>query len=129
MPESDLYTLRSDLTWKPISDTYPLPVAGSFSATISGFTPNGNIATPLAASGTTGRATLPAGVVAVVSNVGSVTAFVRLGDGTVDATTSDFPVFPSTSVGLTVGSNDHLAAITSTGTTTLNIAGGSGLYA
>jgi hypothetical protein len=101
----------------------------TLSATIGGFTPNGNISTPLAVTTSTGNVALPAGTVVVVGNSGTSTAFVTLGvgAGTV-STVGGIPVAPGGIFGLTVGSNTFLAAITSSGTATINLAGGTGLF-
>lgn len=105
-----------------------LPVSGSFSATLSGFTPNGNYATPLAVTTTTGNVALPSGTSVLVQNVGSNVAYVNLGtSGAVTATTSSIAVPAGGGCSLTVGSNTFLAAITASSTTTLNLAGGTGL--
>lgn len=114
--------------WVATSATNPQPVNATVSASVSGFTPNGNVATPLAVTGTTGRVALPAGTSILISNPGATTAYVRLGDVTVAATTSDIPVQAGGAVGLTVGANTHLAAITASSTTTINLAGGAGLF-
>lgn len=133
--EADLYGLTGvgatgQPIFEPISPTNPLPVNAtvSVSASISGFTPNGNVAIPLAVTGTTARVALPAGASVLVSNPGSTAAYVRLGDVTVAATTSDIPVPAGGAVGLTVGANTYLAAITASSTTTINLAGGTGLF-
>lgn len=103
--------------------------AGTITASLGGFTPSGTYTSPLSVSSTTGNTAINGSdPVQVVTNTGSVTAYVNLGaSNAVTATTSDIPISAGASVALTVGSNTYLAAITSTGSTTLNIAGGSGL--
>lgn len=127
--EADLYALAPDNVFKPVTADNPLHIAGSFSATISGFAPNGNAGTPIAVTGTTSATVLPAGEVVVFSNVGSVTAFLKLGDSGVSVDNTGLPIFASGQFALTVGVNTYAAAITSSGTTTINMTGGAGLYA
>jgi hypothetical protein len=104
----------------------PMPVTGSFSATLQGFAPNGNVAS-ITASTTSGRATLPAGTVVEIANTGTVQARIRLGDPTVTAGLTDLPVDPNEKPCFTVGSNTNVAAITASGSTTLVLAAGSGV--
>src|SRR5579875_2235659 len=63
----------------PVSATNPLPITGTISASLSGFTPAGAYATPLSVSTTSANVALPAGTVVVVYNTGSNAAYVRLG--------------------------------------------------
>lgn len=114
--------------WSPVSGTTPLPVDATVSASVDGFAPNGSTAT-LAVTTSTGRVALPAGTVVLVSNTGSTTAFAKLGSGSVTAATTDIPIFGNSTIAMTVGANVDLAAITASGTTTLNLQGGTGLYA
>ena len=111
----------------PVSASNPLPVTGSFSATLSGFAPGSAYATPLGVSTTSARVALPAGSVVVVYNTGASAAFVQLGGAAVTATTANDVVAPGGWTAFTVGTNSFLAAVTSSGTTSLNISGGSGL--
>jgi hypothetical protein len=105
-----------------------LNVNGSFSATLSGFTPNGNIGTPVSATTSSSRQQLPAtSAVVLVGNKGSVPAYVKLGDNTVAATVDGIMVPAGGGCALTVGSNTYIAAITASGSATLNTAGGTGL--
>src|SRR5271157_2582651 len=107
----------------------PLQIAGSFSATLSGFTPNGNyLASPQPVSVTSSNVALPSGTVIVVYNTGSSTAFTKLGtSGAVVATVADDVIPAGGWMAFTVGTNTYLAAITASGTASLNISGGSGL--
>lgn len=99
------------------------------SVSIAGFTPNGSFSTPLSVSNSSANVALPSGAVALVQNVGANNAYVVLETGTgTSATTSDILVPAGGALAFTVGANDHLAAITSSSTTTLNIAGGSGIF-
>jgi hypothetical protein len=111
----------------PVSATNPLPVSGSLSATLNGFQPGSAYATPLAASTTSSRVALPAGAVVVVYNTGASAAYVQLGGSSVAATNANDVVPAGGWMAFTVGANTYLAAITSSGTTSLNISGGSGL--
>ena len=109
-----------------VSATNPLPVAGTFSASIAGFTPTPSY-TQLSVSGTTGNTALPTGTVVLVYNTGTNVAYVQLGGSGVTAATSNDAVPALGGCGFTVGSNGYLAAITASSTTSLNISGGSGL--
>lgn len=61
----------------------------------------------------------------VVTNLGPLTAFVQLGNGSVTASvTTGMPVLPYTSVVLTVGANTNIAAITQGNSTVLVITAG-----
>ena len=111
----------------PVSATNPFPVTGTFSATLSGFAPGSAYATPLSASTTSSRVVLPAATVVVVYNTGSSAAYVQLGGSGVTATTSADVIQSGSWMAFAVGSNTYLAAITASGSTTLNISGGSGL--
>jgi hypothetical protein len=101
-------------------------IAGTFSATLSGFAP-----TPAYSQLTVGpssaRVALPSGTVVVVYNTGSAAAYVTLGNSSVTATTSGDVIQPSSWMAFTVGANTYLAAIETAGATTLNLSGGSGL--
>lgn len=109
-----------------VSPTTPMPVTGSFSASIAGFPTTQTTGTPI--SVTTGgvSGTLPAGAVVVATNVGTTNAaYCKLG---ASATTSDQYIAPSGGwFAFTVGSATQLTCITSTSTTTVNMVGGSGL--
>lgn len=126
--EADLYALAPDNVFKPVTAINPLAVAGSFSATISGFDPNGEVGAPLTATAASSNTALPNGEVVVVSNTGTAVAYLRLGDVGVTAATGDLPLEPSSQIGLTVGANSYVAAVTSSGTTTINTTGGAGLF-
>ena len=109
----------------PVSAANPLPV----NATLTGFAPNGTDSTPLAATTSSAQQALPAASSVVnVFNNGSITAYVKLGtSGSVTATTSNIPIAANSGCALVVGANTNIAAITGSGSTTLNINGGSGL--
>ena len=120
-------TKAASLSVTMASDQGAIPVSGSFSATLSGFQPGSAYATPLSVSTTSSRVALPAGTVVVVYNTGSAAAYVQLGGSGVAATTSNDVVPAGGWMAFTVGSNGYLAAITASGTTSLNLSGGSGL--
>lgn len=119
---------RSTSCYVPYSNTNPLPVSGTFSATLSGFAPNGSYGTPLSVSGSSAETALPTGVSVAVFNTGPNVAYINLGtSGSVTATTSDMAVPAGGGCVVTVGANTNIAAITASSTTTLNTAAGSGL--
>jgi hypothetical protein len=101
-------------------------LTGTFSATLSGFQPTPAY-TQLAVASASNRVALPSGTTIVVYNVSSNDAYISLGDSGVIATTSGDVVKAGGWMAFAVGSNSFLAGITSTGITTLNISGGSGL--
>lgn len=103
-----------------------LPISGSISTSLSGFTPNGNVAS-LAVTNASANVALPAGTVVAVANTGSTDASIKLSAGASTAATTDFILKAGATVGLTVGSNTFINAITSSGSTVLSLAGGSGL--
>src|SRR5574337_854477 len=116
--------ITSPTNWTACSASTPVPISGSFSATVSGFAP-ASTGTPISVTtgGVTG--TLPAGTVVVASNVGSTNgAYCKLG---ASATTSDQLIPPNSWFAFTVGAATQLTCITSTSTTTVNMVGGSGL--
>lgn len=96
------------------------------SASIAGFTPNGSVAS-LSVSNASSNVALPSGTVVAVANTGSTDASIKLSVGAGTAATTDFILKAGATVGLTVGTNTYINAITASSTTTLSIAGGSGL--
>lgn len=110
------------------NSTTPVQIGGTFSATLSGFTPGGTFAT-ITASATSGSVALPAGTVVAFQNTGSVTVSCTLGVGSATATANEIQVPASSTVFVTVGSNTFGACIDQTGSTsnTVVLAGGSGL--
>lgn len=114
------------LTFNPISSGNPLPVTGSFSASLSGFRPVA-YGTPISVTtgGVTG--TLPTNTGQVVAtNVGTTNgAYCALG---ASATTSSQYIAPNGGwFGFAISGDTQLTCITATSTTTVNLAGGSGL--
>ena len=112
----------------PIDALHPLPVDATVTAnaSIAGFTPNGAVAN-LAVTTSSANVALPAGTVVAVLNSGSADASIKLSVGAGTAATTDFVLKSGATVGLTVGSNTYINAITASGSTTLSIAGGAGL--
>ena len=109
----------------PWNATTPMPVSGTFSATLSGFRPT-TTGTPI--SVTTGGVTrsLPAGSQVVATNVGTTNgAYCKLG---ASATTSDQYIAPNGGwFGFAISGDTQLTCITGTSTTTVNMTGGTGL--
>lgn len=100
--------------------------SGSAGTSAPPFTPSGNFAS-LAVSTTSANVAVPTGSPSAiqVTNTGTGTAFINLGtSNAVTATTSNQPLQPGAVGTFVLGSNTFLAAITSTGTATLSIAGG-----
>lgn len=62
----------------------------------------------------------------LLQNTGSVTAFIKFGNSTVTAATTDFPLQAGWAFTFSRGTNTNLAAITSSGSTTLYITTGEG---
>lgn len=113
---------------EPINSGNPVPISGSITASLAGFTPSGSYASPLSVSNSSANVALPTGTVVAVYNVGSTAAYCKLGTtNAVTATTSDDYVPSNSAVGYTVGSNTYIACITASSTTTINVSGGSGL--
>ena len=103
----------------PVSASNPLPVAGSFSATLVGFAPGGSYATFSNVGASSSAIALPTGATVVVYNTGLVPAYVTLGGSGVAATTGNDVVPAGGWMAFTVGSNTYLAAITASGSTSL----------
>ncbi len=101
-------------------------IAGSITASLAGFTPNGNVAT-LAVTSSSGNVALPAGTVVAVTNSGATDCSIKLSVGAGTAATTDWILKSGACVGLTVGSNTFINAITASSTTTLSMEGGVGL--
>lgn len=113
----------------PISSSNPMPVTGSFSASLGGFTPSSSGArgTPISVTTADSSGTLPSGTVVVATNAGSNPMYCNVNG--VAATTSDQLITASGGwfaftipSGITV-----LHCIATGGSTTANMVGGSGL--
>jgi hypothetical protein len=104
----------------------PLVVSATVSASVTSLAPSG--AASLAVTSSTGRVALPnAEASALVCNAGSVTVYYKLGTVAVTAATTDYPLLAGYCNGISVGVNTHIAAITSSGTSTLVLTQGTGL--
>jgi hypothetical protein len=95
----------------PVSASNPLPVAGTFTASLGGFTPSASGArmTPLSVGTSDSSGPLPTGTVVVVSNAGTTNPMFCNVNG-LTATVSNQPIPPSSSFGFTIPSGT--AAIT-----------------
>jgi hypothetical protein len=110
----------------PLSASNPLPVTGTFSASLGGFTPT-SVGTPIAAtiSGATG--TLPSGAVVVATNVGTANgAYCAIGSTSSTAQQYIGPNGGWFAFTIPTGAT-QMTCVTSTSTTTINLLGGSGL--
>lgn len=87
---------------------YPFTPAGTVSRAVTGSTAS----VALSATG------FPASTVEIQSLPGNSVAFIKFGDSTVTAATTDYPVLPGVDKIVTVPPNvTHVAAIGTTGTT------------
>jgi hypothetical protein len=124
-PQGAVTLVQIVLGGTPISGSNPLPVSGTFSASLAGFPTVQTTGTPIAVTSAGVSGNLPSGLVVVASNVGTTNvAYCKLG---ASATTSDQAIQPGSWFAFTVGANMQLTCITSTSTTTVNMVGGSGL--
>lgn len=97
-------------------------------ASIAAFNPTGQAS--LSASGTTSNVALGSvGPTAIVTNTGSVTAYINFGASSVTATTSSYPLLAGQSIAYNVGSGTYMAGITATSTAALLVTTGTGLPA
>lgn len=115
----------------PVSPTNPLPISGSFSATLSGFTPNGLYASLTATASTSTSTAIPTGSTTVrITNLGAGTVSCTFATGAATGLVNNTQVGPSSSVSRAVGAFDHLACIDQTGSSgsqLVIIEGGAGL--
>lgn len=105
-----------------------LPVSGTFSASLGGFTPSASGArmTPLTVTTSDSSQTLATGIDDVISNVGSNPMYCNVNG--VAATTSDQPIPANSWFAFTIPSGiSTLHCIATGGSTTANGVGGSGL--
>lgn len=114
----------------PCTDPASLPtaVSGTFSATLTGFTPGGTFAT-LTATNASASVALPAGLTVAIQNTGTTTVSCTLGVGSATAAASQIQVPAGSTVFVTPGSNNFGACIDQTGSVSnlVVLAGGSGL--
>jgi hypothetical protein len=104
----------------------PGHIAGTFSGTVGGFQPTPAYA-QLSVGLTSSRVPLPTGTSVIVYNTGANAAYVTLGNSTAAATVGNDVIPAGGWMAFTVGPNTSLAAIETSGTTSLNISGGTGL--
>lgn len=114
-----------DITVQGDPTGVPVPVTGTFSATIAGFAP-ASVGTPITATTGGATGTLPAGTTVVATNVGTTNAaYCALG---ASSSASWQYIAPNGGwFAYTVGVATQLTCVTSTSTTTVNMVGGSGL--
>lgn len=105
-------------TWScagPVSSTNPMPVSGGFQPA--------SVGTPIAVTSSAVTGALPSGPVVVASNVGANTAYCALG---ALSSTAQQPIAAGGWFAFSVNSATQLTCLTSTGTTTVNMVGGTG---
>lgn len=119
----------STTTCPAVTASNPLPITGSFSATLAGFTPNGNYGTLTATAATSASTSLPAGTVVAFQNLSAIDVSCVLTAGASTATTNKLIVRAGATVYYTVGSNTTTACINQTGSASnvVGLAGGAGL--
>lgn len=108
----------------PVTNSNPLPVSASVSASITGFRPTA-YGTPISATTGGATGTLPAGAEVVATNVGTFGAFCKLG-ASVD-TTGQYLSPGGAWFAFAISGDTQLTCQGVGGTTTINMAGGSGL--
>jgi hypothetical protein len=115
-------------TCVPVSSSNPMPISGSFSATLGGFQPTPSYSTLTVANGSSSRVAIPSGTVDIVYNTGSTAVSVLFGSSSVTATATNDIIQPNSWMAFTVPSGAaDLAAWGLGGTSALVISGGSGL--
>src|SRR6266404_9830551 len=92
-----------------------LCVNASVSASIAGFTPNGNFATLTATAASSASTAMPAGAVVAFQNTSTVDVSCVLAAGVATATTNKIVVRGGSTIFVTVGSNVNTACINQTG--------------
>jgi hypothetical protein len=96
--------------------------------TLKTFMPNGSATATISATTVTARAAVDQhSNSARVVNAGTATAFLKFGDSTVEATTTDMPILSGATETFTKGAATHIAAITASGTATVYLTSGEGL--
>jgi hypothetical protein len=102
-----------------------LPIVGSFSASFANFTPTGSAS--LAVTAVSARVPLPNGDVTVVlQNTGTANIFYKLGTGSVVAAPTDYSLPAGYQISLSIAGATNVAAITASGTATLQVIQGTG---
>jgi hypothetical protein len=112
----------------PVSGSNPLPISGTFSATLGGFTPTPSYSQLSSALTTSQRVAVPTGIVDVVYNTSANVAYCTYGSSSVTATAGNDVIQANSWVAFTVpaGATD-IACISPAGTLAINISGGAGL--
>lgn len=112
-----------------VTASAPLPVTGTFSATLAGFTPNGNYGSLTATAASSASTALPAGTVVGFQNLSTVDVSCVLTAGASTATANKIIVRGGATVFVTVGSNTTTACINQTGSASnvVGLMGGAGL--
>jgi len=106
----------------------PIPVTGTFSATLGGFAPTPSYVTATAPSSSASvGAALPTGAVVVFYNNGAYPVSIKLGVGSATATATNDIVAAGGWLALTVGSNTYFSVYGIGGSSALVLSGGSGL--
>lgn len=105
-----------------------IPPSGPLQLQTLSFAPS-ELYASLSATTSSSRVALPAGETVVVYNTGSVPAYVAFGSSSIVATTGKNVIQPQSWIEFDVGLNSYtnIAAITASGSATLNISGGTGL--
>lgn len=111
---------------QPASAANPIPITGTITTTVGGFANNGNTAA-LAVSTTSADVALPAGTVVAVTNNGATDVRFRVTIGAGTSVLTDQVLKAGITTAVTVGTNTHLSAITASSTSSLVLAGGTGL--
>lgn len=112
----------------PVSTSAPMPVTGSFSASLGGFTPSatGARGTPLTVTTADSSGSLPTGTVVAVTNAGTNPMYCNVNG--IAATVADQLIVASGWFAFTIPSGiTTLHCIATGGSTTANTVGGSGL--
>jgi hypothetical protein len=122
------YLASDNINSTPVSAANPLPVSGTISSSAAPFAPTSATSnTSLGVGTTSSNVALPPGSSLLVSDASSIPLYFVLGtSNAVTATTSGMYLGAFDSVNLAAGTNTYLAAITASGSATLQIAAGSG---
>jgi hypothetical protein len=125
-------TVGGKIVVKPATPTQGLPVncvngcSGGGAATLAPFAQTGTVS--ISATTSSARAALAnTDDVLVVPNAGSVTLYVKPGDSTVTAATTDFAIPPGQVATLDVSAATHVAYITASGSVSTTAQQGTGL--
>lgn len=117
-------------SWLPVSASNPLPVTGTFSASLGGFVPSGSYATLTATASSSASTALPTNTGTVAfQNQTAVAVSCTLASGSATATTNEIivPAGSTLFVGTTGYSNAACINQTGSASNVIVLAGGSGL--